>query len=147
MKTILSLLAVVGVLFLSGCAGTTGEQKPYTPVELRADVDAAVGTFAAFRLASHPEGRAAWERAEVGLQNLIDHEDWSVGAFTEALSVSGGSVIENQRIQIVVENGLVVVNALARGRIDMENPVYAKAVIEGALSAIKRVLKSTEQVK
>lgn len=147
MKTILSFLAVVGVLFLSGCAGTGSGTDSYTPIELQADVDAAVGTFAAFRLASHPEGRAAWERAAVGLQNLIDHEDWSVSAFTEALSVSGGSVIENQRIQIVVENGLVVVNALARGRIDMENPVYAKAVIEGALSAIKRVLKSTAPVK
>ena len=147
MKTILSFLAVVGVLFLSGCAGTTGEQKPYTPVELQADVDAAVGTFAAFRLASHPEGRAAWERAAVGLQNLIDHEDWSVSAFTEALSVSGGSVIENQRIQIVVENGLVVVNALTRGRIDMENPAYARAVIQGSLNAIRRVLKSTAPVK
>lgn len=139
------LTLVIGLIFssfLTGCAGS-GQSKPYTPAELQVDVDAAVGGFAALRLAGHPQGRPAWERAATGLQNLVDNQNWSVSVFTEAFAVSGASVIENQRIQLVVENGLVVVNALARGRIDMSDPQYARAVIEGALSAIRRVLKST----
>lgn len=140
--TFIHTIAVALGLFLTGCAGS-GNSKPYTPDELQDDVDAAVGAYAALQLASRPQGRPAWERAATGLQNLVDHQNWSVSAFTEAFAVSGANVIENQRIQLVVENGLVVVNALARGRIDMSDPQYARAVIEGALSAIKRVLKST----
>ncbi len=143
MKSIISILAITVGIFLTGCAGG-GASTPYTPAELQVDVDAAVGSFAAFQLSSRPAGRPAWERAASGLQSLADNQNWSVSAFTEAFAVSGASVIENQRIQLVVENGLVVVNALARGRIDMSDPQYARAVIEGALSAIKRVLKSTK---
>lgn len=142
MKTIFTLFALVSAIFFSGCAGS-GNSKPYTPAELQSDVDAAVGSFAAFQLSSRPQGRPSWERAAAGLQNLTDNKNWSVSAFTEAFAVSGANVIENQRIQLVVENGLVVVNALARGRIDMSDPQWARAVIEGALSAIRRVLKST----
>lgn len=142
MKYLYAIFALISALFFTGCAGS-GNSKPYTPTELRADVDAAVGAFAAFQLSSRPAGRPAWDRAATGLQNLVDHQDWSVSAFTEAFAVSGANVIENQRIQLVIENGLVVVNALARGRIDMSDPQYARAVIEGALSAIRRVLKST----
>ena len=45
----LSLIHTIAValgLFLTGCAGIS-ESKPYTPAELQADVDAAVGSFAA----------------------------------------------------------------------------------------------------
>lgn len=140
--TFIYTIAITLGLFLTGCAGS-GESKPYTPAELQADVDAAVGAYAALQLSSRPQGRPALERAAAGLQSLADNQNWSVSAFTEAFAVSGASVIENQRIQLVVENGLVVVNALSRGRINMSDPQYARAVIEGALSAIKRVLKST----
>lgn len=142
MKTIFTFFALVSALFFSGCAGS-GNSKPFTPDELQSDVDAAVGAFAAFQLSGHPAGRPAWEKAAAGLQSLTDNKNWSVSAFAEAFAVSGASTIEDKRIQLIVENGLVVVTAVSRGRVDLGDPVYARAVIEGALSAIRRVLKST----
>lgn len=143
MKNFLASLSLIAFMFLTGCAGS-GNSKPFTPEELRGDVDAAVGAFAAFQLSGHPAGRPSWEKAAAGLQSLTDNQNWSVSAFAEAFAVSGASTIEDKRIRLIVENGLVVVTAVSRGRVDLGDPVYARAVIEGALSAIRRVLKSTD---
>lgn len=143
MKRILSLaLLSLFAIAISGCATGTNS-KPYTPDDLRADVDGVVGTFAAVRLAGHPERRPPWEKAAASLQSLIDNQNWSVSAFVEAFAVSGETSIADERIQLVVQNGVLLVNTLARGRIDMSDPQYARAVIEGALTAIRRVLKTT----
>lgn len=138
---ILILFAILPLLMFSGCATSTGSSE-YTPEALRADVDAAVGTFAAFRLSSHPDGRPAWEAAERGLANLVQHENWSVSAFTEAFALAGADKIQSERIRLVVENGLVIVTAASRGRVNIEDPIYARAVVEGALDAIRRALRS-----
>lgn len=126
------------ILALVGC--TSQPAREYTPSDLKADVDAAVGVFAALRLSSNPEGREAWIAAKNGLESLVLQQKWSVSAFAEAFAVSGADKIEDARIRLVLENGIVIVTTLARGRVNLEDPVWARAVIEGARDAIVRVL-------
>ena len=138
----LAAALVLACCFTAGCASDQPASE-YTPADLRSDVNAAVGTFAAFRLASNPDGRSAWISAESGLSSLVAQERWSVSAFAEAFAVAGADKIEDQRIRLVLENGLVIVTTLARGRVNLEDPVWARAVIEGARDAIQRVLRVT----
>lgn len=128
------------VLFFCGCS-TTGTRTEYTPTELRADIDAAVGTAAALRLAGHPERRPAWESAERGLRALSDAQRWEVNAFVDAFAVSGLDHVQNERVRLAIENGLAAVVVVARERVNLSDPNWARAVIEGAQSGIARALR------
>lgn len=138
-----SLFASLALLLFScGCLTGPGE---YTPADLQADVDAAAGLTASLRLAGHPERRGPWESAETGLSNLAAHEEWSVSAFAEAFAVSGADKIESEKIRLWVESGTVAIATAAGRRVDLKDPVWARAAILGAQSGIARALKSTAQ--
>ena len=131
----LKLFSVVAILFF-GCVG-----KPYTPADLESDVKGVVRTAAIVRLTKHPEKRPAWIRAESAMGLLVRNEDWNLNSFTTAFLVGSADRIQNDTVVISIQAGVLAITTSARGQVNLEDPVWAKAAITGAYAGIGDALK------
>lgn len=138
------------LLLAPGCT-TTGSNPGnppalVTPAAIQSDVSSAVGLFATFRIASHPESKPAFERALKALNSLQANAEagqpWSVNAFAEALASAGGDLITSEKVSLIVSAGTVIVNTAVGGKVDLTKQEYAKAVILGAQDGLARALKN-----